>query len=70
MTPWAGPRPSRGALMLVSISQSETVQWGEDPDFRTKTVADFAKLARQRGRRFLEIRDVRGTRLVLTEVMT
>lgn len=62
-------RPGRGALLQVSLSRSETVEWHADPSSRASTVAGFAKLARRHGRRFLEITDARGTRLRVAEVV-
>ncbi len=61
-------RPGRGALLQVSLSRSETTEWHADPTSRAATVAGFAKLARQHGRRFLELTDARGARLRVAEV--
>jgi hypothetical protein len=58
-------RPSRGALLLVSLSRAESEEWSADEAFRRTSMAQFAKLARERGRRFVEVRDALGAELAV-----
>jgi hypothetical protein len=57
-------RPPRGALMTVSLSSGETAEWN-DPEFRAAARKDFERRARERGRRFVEVRDANGAPLAL-----
>jgi hypothetical protein len=60
-------RPSRGALLLVSLSRSESDEW-RDEAFRTKALDTFRRMAREKGRRYLEVRDNVGRELAVAEV--
>jgi hypothetical protein len=62
------PRPQRGALLTVSIGDSETREWRTDPAFRDGLTRDISKRALQRGRKYFEIRDARGVALLIGEV--
>lgn len=63
-----GARAARGALLTVSIGASESVEWAGDLAFRTALRRDVARRARERGRRFYEIRDAAGVLLDVGEV--
>jgi hypothetical protein len=60
-------RPSRGALLLVSLSRAESDEWGDEA-FRTKALETFRRMARAKGRRYLEVRDNVGRELAVAEV--
>lgn len=62
-------RPSRGALLLVSLSSSESAEWADEA-FRRKALDSFARMAREKGRRYLEVRDHVGRELAVAEVST
>lgn len=61
-------RPSRGNLLQISISENEAEDWATDPRARERALRDFARMAREKGRRFLEVRGARGEQLVVQEV--
>lgn len=63
-----GKRPARGALMLISIGRDESEAWRTDASEQAKMAKDFERLAREKGRRYLEIRDDRGQPLCIREV--
>jgi hypothetical protein len=64
MTP---TRASRGALLVISISRSETAEW-VDAEFRADFLRDAARLARAKGRRYFEVYGADGKRLSVGEV--
>lgn len=61
-------RPPRGALLLVSIGETESAEWATDEAFRRTLTSDVARRARERGRRFYEIRDASNELLDVGEV--
>ncbi len=64
-----GRLPPRGALLLVSLSRTESADWSADPETREDLVEGFRKMAKAKGRRFLEIRDHLGGELCVSEVV-
>jgi hypothetical protein len=61
-------RPSRGALLLVSLSRAESEEWSADEAFRQDSLRRFREMARERGRRFVEVRDSLGAELAVVSL--
>jgi hypothetical protein len=61
-------RPARGALLTVSIGDTEAAEWQTDAEFRAALLKDITRRTRDKGRKFFEIIDPKGKALHVGEI--
>jgi hypothetical protein len=61
-------RPGRGALLQVSLSRSQSAEWAQDAEgTRDSMTRGYTRMAREHGRRYVELLDSNGVLLKVAE---
>lgn len=53
-------KPARGALLSVALGRTESSEWALDAKLREQVNTDASRRAREKGRKFFEVRDANG----------